>query len=197
MQPILHTGGIILDRKRILWTTQTAMFIALLVAGQYFTQPMSQFVTGSIVNFILVAACILVGVSSATAVGIVSPIFAYFIVGVPIFPVIIPFIMLGNFALVIAVHFITVKSYEDLGILDYIRIVAAIIAGSVFKFLVLWIGVVHIALPLLITDALPPQVAAMSAAFSWPQLITALIGSTLAMVAMPNLMRALKFSQQG
>ncbi|MCL2527745.1 MAG: hypothetical protein FWE42_04920 [Defluviitaleaceae bacterium] len=180
-----------MDRKRILWITQTAIFIALLVSAQHITAPMSQFVTGSIVNFILVAATILVGVSSGVVVGGFSPIFAYMILGVPLFPVIIPFIMAGNAVLVIAVHIISVKSYENLGLVSYVRIVTAVIAGSVLKFLVLWIGVVYIALPFLIPNALPPQVAAMSLAFSWPQLVTALIGSGVAMASMPHLTRAL------
>ncbi|MCL2572435.1 MAG: hypothetical protein FWE11_08515 [Defluviitaleaceae bacterium] len=184
-----------MNRKRILWITQTALFIAMLVTAQHLTAPMSQFVTGSIINFILVTATILVGMSSGVAVGVVSPIFAYFILGVPIFPVIIPFIMAGNAALVVAVHFITVKSYVNLDLLAYVRIILAIIVGSVLKFLVLWIGVVHVALPFLIPNALPPQVAAMSAAFSWPQLVTALIGSTIAMTVMPNLMRALRINK--
>ena len=190
------------NRTRILWITQTAIFIALLVTSQHVTAPMSQFVTGSIVNFILVAATILVGVTSGVVIGVVSPIFAYIILGMPIFPVIIPFIMVGNAALVVAVHLISAKVYKNLGLrdyvrLDYVKIVVAIVAGSVLKFLVLWLGVVHIALPFLIPNALPPQVAAMSHAFSWPQLVTALIGSTVAMLSMPHLVRALKLSRKG
>jgi len=184
-----------MERKRILWITQTAIFIALLVTSQHVTAPMSQFVTGSIVNFILVAATILVGVSSGIAVGVVSPIFAYVILGMPVFPMIIPFIMLGNGALVVAVHLISVRSYENLDMISYVRIVAAVVIGSVLKFLVLWLGVVHVALPFLIPNAMPPQVAAMSHAFSWPQLVTALIGSSIAMIVMPNLSRALKLTR--
>jgi len=188
-----------MDRKRILWITQTALFIAMLVSAQHFTAGMGQFVAGSIVNFILVAATILVGVSSGITVSVIAPVFAYFMLGRPAFPVIVPFIMVGNAVLVVAVYFISVRSYENLGLVGYVRIVAAIIFGSVLKFLVLWLGVVHIALPFLIPNAAPPQVAAMSHMFSWPQLVTALIGSSVAMAAMPNLMRALRLtsSQSG
>ena len=37
---------------KIKWITRTAVFIALLVAFQYATKPMGQYVTGSAVNFI-------------------------------------------------------------------------------------------------------------------------------------------------
>jgi len=184
-----------MNRKHILWITQTAVFIALLVCVQVFAGPLGQFVVGSAVNFILVAACILLGLSSAIIVGTFSPVIAFWITGRPIFPVIIPFVMVGNVILVVAVYFIFVKSYVDLNMGAYIRMGAAIIVGSFLKFLVLWIGVVHVALPFLVPGILPPQVTALSAMFSWPQLVTALIGSTLAMIAMPNLMRGLKLSR--
>ena len=171
-----------MNRKHILWITQTAMFIALLVAWQVFAGPLGQFVVGSGVNFVLVSACILVGLPSAAIVGIVSPLLAFLITSRPVFPVIIPFVMAGNVALVAAVHFISVKSYMNLNLRGYIRICVAVVAGAVLKFLVLWVGVVHVAVPFLIPDILPPQAVAISVAFSWMQLVTALTGSTLAMV---------------
>ena len=178
--------------KRVLLITQTAVFIALLVSAQAFTRPFGQFVTGSSVNFILVASCVLAGIYSAAAVAVVSPVFAYLIVGVPLFPQIIPFIMAGNLALVIAIYFISGrKSFGKLNLVSYLRIGAAVLVGAALKFLVLWLGIVNFVLTI-IPDIKPPQVDAMSAAFSWPQLITALIGASLAMAVMPNLMKALK-----
>jgi len=183
-----------MDRKRILWITQTALFIALLVTAQAFTRPMGQFVTGSSVNFVLVVTCILIGFSAAAVVAVVSPIFAFLIIGAPAFPVIVPFIMLGNLALVAAFHFISGKSFVNLDKNAYIRICLAAVAGSVLKFLVLWIGIVQVALAI-IPGLMQPQIDAMSAAFSWPQLVTALIGSGLAIIIMPTLMKALKYSK--
>ena len=185
-----------MNSKRILWITQTAIFIALLVSAQAFTRPLGQFVTGSSVNFILVVSCILIGLSSAAVVAVVSPIFAFLIIGAPAFPVIIPFIMLGNLALVTAFHFISGKSFVNLNKSSYIRICIAAVTGSFLKFLVLWIGIVQVALSI-IPDLRQPQIDAMSAAFSWPQLVTALIGSGLAIIIMPTLMKALKHSRQG
>jgi len=184
-----------MNRKRTLWITTTAIFIALLVTTQHVTAAMSQFVTGSIVNFILVAATILVGVSSGIVIGVISPILAFLIIGRPLFPMIVPFIMLGNVVQVITVYVIARKVFDKINWVAYTRMGAAVIVSSVLKFVVVWVGVVHIALPFLIPQALPPQVAMMSTMFSWPQLVTALIGSTTAMAVMPQLMRALRISR--
>jgi len=185
-----------MNRKRILWITQTAIFIALLVSAQAVTKPLGQFVTGSCVNFILVSSCVLAGLPSAVVVASVSPVFAFLITGTPAFPVLIPFVVAGNLVLVIAIHFISGKSFENLSPRSYIRIGASVATGAVLKFLVLWVGIVQIAL-MLIPNIKQPQIDAMSAAFSWPQLVTAMIGSTLAIAVMPSLMKALKRTKSG
>ena len=181
-----------MNKKRILWITQTAIFIALLVSVQAVTRPFGQFVTGSCVNFILVSACILIGLPSAAVVATVSPIFAFLIIGIPAFPLLIPFMMAGNVVLVIVIHFISGKAFSDLTRRSYVRISVAAVAGSVIKFLVLWVGIVQIALSF-IPDIKQPQIDAMSLTFSWPQLVTALIGSGLAVTVIPSLKKALKF----
>jgi len=184
-----------MNKKRILWITQTAIFIALLVSVQAVTRPFGQFVTGSCVNFILVSACILIGLPSAAVVATVSPIFAFLIIGIPAFPLLIPFMMAGNVVLVIVIHFISGKSFSDLTRRSYVRISVAAVAGSVIKFLVLWVGIVQIALSF-IPDIKQPQIDAMSLTFSWPQLVTALIGSGLAVTVVPNLKKALRFMER-
>ena len=180
-----------MNKTHILLIAQTAIFIALLVTVQAITRPLGQFVTGSCVNFLLVTSSILIGLPSAAVVAIISPIGAFLILGIPVFPILIPFMMAGNLVLVIVFHFIIGKSYEKLNRIAYCRITAAIVAGAVCKFLVLWIGIVQIAL-LLIPDIRQPQIDAMAVVFSWPQLVTALIGSTLAATIIPTLKKALK-----
>ena len=135
-----------MDAKRILWITQTAIFIALLVSAQMFTRPFGQFVTGSCVNFI----------------------FAFMIIGIPVFPVLIPFMIAGNLILVTAISLISGKAFVNFNRHSYIRVCAAAVIGAVIKFLVLWIGIVQIAL-LFIPDISEPQVNALSATFSWPR----------------------------
>ena len=184
-----------MNKKRILWITQTAIFIALLVSTQAVTRPFGQFVTGSCVNLILVSACILAGLPSAAVVATVSPIFAFLIIGTPVFPALIPIMMAGNAVLVVVIHFISGKSFVDLTRRSYIRMCVAVVIGAVSKFLVLWVGIVQIALSF-IPDIKQPQIDAMSLTFSWPQLVTALIGSSLAIAVMPTLKKAMKFTQR-
>ena len=184
-----------MTRKRILWITQTALFIALLVSLQAVTRPLGQFVTGSCVNFLLVSSCILVGLPSAAVIAIVSPIFAFLVIGAPAFPLLLPFVMAGNLVLVTAVHFISGKSYENFTRKSYIRISIAAAIGALLKFIVLWVGIVQIALSF-ISGIKQPQIDAMSASFSWPQLVTAAIGSALAIAIMPSLRKAVKSKEQ-
>ena len=186
---------IIMNNKRILWIAQTAIFIALIVSAQAITRPLGQFVTGSCVNFLLITSAILVGLPSAAVVAIISPIGAFLILGIPAFPIIIPLMMAGNLVLVIVIHFISGKSFENLNRVAYIRIYAAVVVGAVCKFLVLWIGIVQITLSF-IPDIRQPQIDAMAVVFSWPQLVTALIGSSLAVTVIPTLKKALKFSKR-
>jgi uncharacterized membrane protein len=185
---------LMMDSKRILWITRTAIFIALLIAVQAVTKPLGQYVTGSCVNFILISSCMLLGLPSAAVVACVSPIMAFLILGTPIFPILIPFMIAGNLTIVAAIHFLAGKVFEKHN--SYIRFSAAAVSASVLKFLVLWIGIVKIGLTL-VPDIKPPQVQALSATFSWPQLVTALIGSGLAVAAAPYLKRALRIAERG
>ena len=66
-----------------------------------------------------------------------------------------------------------------------------ILAGAVAKTLVLWLGIVKLALPL-IPGLKLQQIQMMSAMFSWPQLVTALIGGIVAALLVPVLKRAIK-----
>ena len=184
-----------MTRKRILWITRTALFIALLVSLQAVTRPFGQFVTGSCVNFLLVSSCILVGLPSAVVVATVSPVFAFLIIGVPAFPLLLPFVIAGNIVLVAAIRLISGKSFENINRRSYITIIVAAAAGAILKFLVLWVGIVQFALSI-IPGIKQPQIDAMSAAFSWPQLVTAAIGSGLAIAVAPPLLKALKSREQ-
>ena len=177
-----------MKHKNVLWITQTAIFLALLIAAQAFVA--NQFVRGSIVNFILVASCILVGFSSAASLAVISPIFSFLILSVPIFPHLVPFIILGNFTIIAAVHFISGKSLREEFGMPPLRVVAATVTGVVLKYLATYFGVVQIAL-YLIPNINENQRAAMSLAFSWPQLVTAFIGAGLAVFVVPSIRKAL------
>lgn len=175
-------------KKHTLFITQTAVMIALLLGIQFITRPLGQLITGSLVNMILLTSLFILGISSGLTVGIMSPFLA-FLVGIgPAFPQIIPFMAVGNAIIVLMASFVrrhaAKKDFKDIVIT-----VAGLFIASIAKFLFLWIGLVTIALPL-IPGIKEQQAAIISAAFSWPQLVTALVGSSLAMMVVPLLKRA-------
>ena len=69
----------------------------------------------------------------------------------------------------------------------------AFAAGAVLKFIALYFGVVKIVLPFFLPANAPEKIrAVLSVQFSWPQLITASIGSLLAAIVLPILRKAVK-----
>lgn len=162
--------------------TRTAILIALLIALQYATASLGQFVTGSCVNLLLAVAALFVGLWSGVIVAAVSPFFAFFLGIGPKLLVIVPFIALGNLVYVLLLALLA-KRFEALP-----RSLLPAVVAAVCKFLTLYLVVAKLALPML---GLPDkQVAAMSAMFSWPQLVTALIGGVLAALIVPQIKKA-------
>lgn len=178
----------------VLWITRTAIFIALLVAAQYITSSLGQFVTGSIVNFLLIAATLTSGIYSGIAVAAVSPVAAW-LIGITPVPYIVPMIIVGNIVIVIVYGLLLKKSSSLEGLKKYALWAAAVVSGAVAKFLALYLGIVVILLPLITGALKPPQVKALSASFSYPQLITALIGGAIAIAVVPPVQAALKKSR--
>jgi hypothetical protein len=167
--------------KKVLWITRTAVMIALLIAAQSFSAAMGQMVTGSLVNLILIVSVMAFGWGTGFTVAILSPVFAKFLgIGPQLWPF-IPFIALGNAVLVCVWRAV---GELKIGAKKFISYIAAAIAGALAKFIVLYLTVVKIVIPFLVT--LPEQQAAvMSNMFSLPQLITASIGGGIAAIALP------------
>ena len=171
-------------KKKTLWIAETAVMIALLVALQGLTKPAGQFVTGSCVNLILGVSTLVGGLWCGLTVALLSPFFAFALGIGPALIQIVPAIAVGNIVLVLVLWLICRKA-KKLSPLSY----GGAVAASVCKFAVLYALVVLLLLPLL---GLPEkQVAMMSAMFSWPQLVTALIGSFLAVTVAPVIRKAL------
>lgn len=171
-------------KKKTLWIAETAVMIALLVALQGLTKPAGQFVTGSCVNLILGVSTLVGGLWCGLTVALLSPFFAFLLGIGPALIQIVPAIAVGNIVLVLVLWLICRKA-KKLSALSY----GGAVAASVCKFAVLYALVVLLLLPLL---GLPEkQVAMMSAMFSWPQLVTALIGSFLAVTISPAIRKAL------
>ena len=171
-------------KKKTLWIAETAVMIALLVALQGLTKPAGQFVTGSCVNLILGVSTLVGGLWCGLTVALLSPFFAFALGIGPALIQIVPAIAVGNIVLVL-VLFLICRKAKKLSPLSY----GGAVAASVCKFAALYALVVLLLLPLL---GLPEkQVAMMSAMFSWPQLVTALIGSFLAVTVSPVIRKAL------
>ena len=86
--------------------------------------------------------------------------------------------------LVVILHFLA--SRDKIAARSYL----AVAVGAVTKFLALWLLIVKLVLPTL--GLAEKQVAAISASFSWPQLVTAAIGGVLAVTIAPLIRKALR-----
>ena len=169
-------------RTTLLWITHSAMFIALLVILQALTAPLgNMLITGSIVNLLLIISVKICGLSSGLTVAIISPIMAKLFGIGPLWSL-IPFIALGNLSLMLVWHYLGKLTLANSTLLFTLTLVL----GALVKFCVLYIGIVRIAIPLLLT--LPPaQASTIAAMFSTPQLVTALIGGFTAGLVLPRL----------
>lgn len=168
------------------WIAQTGVMLALLVALQYVTsfipKPTGQFVTGSCVNAVLALTVLMAGQYSGFAVAFVSPWVA-FMLGIAPQPFVVPAIMLGNLIYVELIHLLADPNGKNI-----LRQLAAWLLAAVCKFGVLYL-VIHKFLAALLPAPKAPQILAM---FSWPQLVTALIGGAVALAVVPLLKKALK-----
>ena len=177
--------------KKTIWITRTGVLLALLLALQWVTLGTKafagQYITGSLVNCVLAVSALTAGLSSGLVIALLSPIFAY-LLGIAPQLVVVPAIMAGNCAL-------------GRGDAPMWRKAVAVVLAAVCKFVVLYLLVVQVicgvgagfllgqsffGAPVL----LQPMIQALPLTFSWPQLITALIGGTLGVLVSRILDRA-------
>ena len=177
--------------KKIRWITETAVLLALLVTLQALTKPMGQLVTGSCVNAILAISALVGGMSCGMTVALISPVLA-FLLGIAPQILTVPAIMAGNTVYVVLLFVIAGKSK------NIVRKVIAWAVAAAAKFAALYAIVVGLICGVLADGLLAagtlkePMLKALPATFSWPQLITALIGGAVALVMVPVLKKALK-----
>lgn len=178
--------------KKVRWMVETAVLIALLVALQAATSGFGQFVTGSCVNAVLAVAALFVGLTGGLVVALVSPVCA-FLLGIAPNAVTVPAIMAGNAVFVVMLALLADKEGKNL-----VKQVIAWLSAAAAKFAVLYALVVWIicglaSAPLLESGVLKqPMLQKLPAMFSWPQLVTALIGGGIALAIVPVLKKALK-----
>lgn len=184
--------------KKTIWITRTGVLLALLLALQWATLGTKafagQYITGSLVNCVLAVSALTAGLSSGLVIALLSPIFAY-LLGIAPQLVVVPAIMAGNCALVLVLWAV------GRGNAPLWRKAVAVVLAAVCKFVVLYLLVVEVicgvgagfllgkqvfGAPVL----LQPMIQALPMTFSWPQLITALIGGTLGVLVSRILDRA-------
>ena len=177
--------------KKIRWITETAVMLALLVCLQALTKPMGQLVTGSCVNAILAVSALVGGLSSGLVVALCSPVLA-FLLGIAPQILTVPAIMAGNSVFVILLALLADKTGKNM-----IKQAIAWIVAAAAKFAALYAIVVLLICGVLSENLLAagvlkaPMLNALPATFSWPQLITALIGGAVALSITPVLRKAL------
>ena len=178
-------------RKKILWITETAAMLALLVTLQAVTKPLGQLVTGSFVNGVLAVTELVAGLSGGITVAVISPVLAY-LLGIAPQPLTVPAIMVGNTVFVTLLFWIAGKDSRKL-----FRQMAAWIIAAAAKFAALYAIVVWLICGVLSEgllasgDLKAPMINTLTANFSWPQLFTALIGGGVALLMVPVLRKAL------
>lgn len=183
--------------KKIIWITETAVMLALLITLQAITKPVGQLVTGSCVNTVLAVAVLVGGLPCGLTIAIISPVLA-FLLGIAPQIITVPAIMAGNTVFVLLLHFLADKTGKQMG-----KQICAWLTAAVAKFAVLYLLVVQLICGLasgaLLGQKLggyvllaPPMLEKLPAMFAWPQLITALIGGALALLIVPILRKALR-----
>lgn len=177
--------------KKLRFITETAILLALLVSLQALTKGFGQLVTGTCVNAILAVSVLVGGLGSGLTVALVSPILA-FLLGIAPQILTVPAIMAGNSVFVLLLHLLADREGKDLP-----RQAAAWLLAAVGKFAALYLIVVKVicgvmAPALLEAGALKaPMLKALPATFSWPQLVTALLGGAVALIIVPVVRKAL------
>lgn len=176
--------------KQIKWITRTALLLALSLLFQSLRGSipkiilpglgeMDQYIIGSLVNTTLILAAITVGLSGGLVLAIVTPVVAL-LQGEIAFQIMMPFVALGNIAIVIFVALLYKKNK-----------ILAFGSGIIAKFVTLLLTINLIVIPYL-TPSLPAEKAGVVSAmlsfkFGYPQLITATLGAILAYLLIPIL----------
>jgi len=180
--------------RKILWITQTAVLLALLVTLQALTKGFGQLVTGSCVNALLAVAALIGGLGCGLTVAFISPVLAFLLGIAPNFVTVFP-IMLGNACFVALLRLLYKKPLW--------RQAAALTVAAVVKFGVLYGLVVQVICGVASGSLLgkklgdvvvlaPPMLNVLPTMFAWPQLVTALAGGALALLLLPILKKATK-----
>lgn len=177
--------------KKLLWITETAIMLALLVTLQALTKPMGQLVTGSCVNAVLAVSALVGGLGCGATVAVISPVLAY-LLGIAPQILTVPAIMVGNAVYIVLLSLLADKTGKNLVKQAIAWVVAAAAKFAALYTIVVWLICGVFSEGLLASGVMKaPMLKALPATFSWPQLFTALIGGAVALLIVPVLRKAL------
>ena len=178
--------------KKLRFITETALLLALLVSLQALTKGFGQLVTGTCVNAILGVSVLVGGLGSGITVALISPVLA-FLLGIAPQILTVPAIMVGNGVYVVLLHLLADREGKAIS-----RQAAAWLIAAIGKFAALYLIVVKVICGVMAPALLEagtlkaPMLKALPATFSWPQLITALLGGAVALIIVPVVRKALR-----
>ena len=174
-------------KNKTKFLTRTALLLAVAIAFQFFGRfiPYNNFIVGPVVNAVLIIATAIAGFWSGTAIAIIAPLVSAFTNKAAIAPLVLgfsPFIIFGNFILVLSFYLFRKKSR-----------VAGIITGAVLKF-----GFLYAAISIFtsVVQMKPAVATTLTNLFSWPQLITAVIGGAIALVVLMAVGKSLEYEDR-
>ena len=177
--------------KKIRWITETAVMLALLVTLQALTKPAGQLVTGFCVNTVLAISALFGGLGCCLTIALCSPVLAY-LLGIAPQILTVPAIMVGNAVYVVLLALLAGKSGKRIAQQVLAWITAAVAKFACLYAIVVWLICGVLSESLLAAGVMKaPMLKMLPATFSWPQLITALIGGAVALLMAPILRKAL------
>lgn len=159
------------ENKSVL--VKSAMLLALTLVFQIGFNMFAQPIVGPLVNMMLIASSLLVGVVPAIIIGCLTPVIAFGLGIMPLFPV-VPFIMIGNSLMILLFHYSRLKLVKK----DYI----AVLIGAVGKF-----GFLAFSVRYLLVHFVPKVPPKLVVALSLPQLYTAIVGGLVALIVVNRL----------
>lgn len=184
-----------MKNKNLQLVVRTALLLAITLVFQQLRLLIgnslpSTIIIGSLVNLALVVAAGMVGWIGGSVIAILSPVVAFLEGHLPL-PVLIPFVAVGNIVIIVVFEIIELRKNTSP------RLWGGVIAASFAKFLVLLALVVGLFAGVMLPGmGLPAQkvsalTTALSLSFSWPQLVTALVGGAAAIPVIRGVRRAL------
>jgi hypothetical protein len=144
-------------------------------------------VTGSCVNTVLAISGLIVGISCGITTALLSPILAC-LLGIAPQVLVVPAIMIGNVAFVLILCSIKNIGEKKIAVRIAVWLLSAFAKFMLIRFVVVDVICSMLSEFLYATGHLKEGMATVLAkTFSWPQLITALIGAGIAFLIVPRL----------